>query len=231
MDLTTEKSSNPKDIIGSDKLPLHLWPAAATAMGSIALLEGALKYGRANWREAGVRSTIYVDACTRHLAAWLEGEEVSPDSGTPHLANALACLAIIVDAQAAGKLIDDRNYNGKGYRPYIDQLTTHVPRLKQVYADKAPKHWTHEDDAVNQQFGLDLNLNPVVPAFRRNQVATFDYKAPKAEPGPPPRNIQDLTSAAFDREQAQRRNELRHKRLDREQRQGMADPADDRGLR
>lgn len=140
------KPTNPKDAIGCDKLPLHLWPTTATAMGCLGLLEGALKYGRNNFRESGVRTSIYIDACKRHLDAYMEGEDHAPDSGTPHLANALACLAIIVDAQAAGKLNDDRNYNGSGYRKLVDNLTPHVRRLKDLFADKNPKHYTIEDN-------------------------------------------------------------------------------------
>jgi hypothetical protein len=140
-------TDNPKDAIGSQKLPLHLWPTTATAMGCIGCLEGVGKYGRTNWRKAGVRASIYVDACKRHLDAWFEGEEVAPDSGVPHLANALACLAIIVDAQAAGKLIDDRAFNGGGYRRLVEALTPHVARLKEMHADKNPKHYTIADSA------------------------------------------------------------------------------------
>jgi hypothetical protein len=44
------KAVNPKDGIGNTKLPLHLWPFSATAQGSLALLDGMLKYGRLNWR-------------------------------------------------------------------------------------------------------------------------------------------------------------------------------------
>lgn len=145
MDGLDLKPTNPKDAFGGDKLPLHLWPTTASAMGSIALLEGACKYGRSNWREAGVRASIYVDACKRHLDAWFEGEDAAPDSGVPHLANALACLAILVDAQAAGKLTDDRAHNGSGYRALVDKLTPHVARLKALHADKAPKHYTIAD--------------------------------------------------------------------------------------
>lgn len=141
----TCKASNPKDIIGSDKLPLHLWPTTATAMGCIGLLEGMTKYGRTNWRETGVRASIYVDACKRHLDAWFEGEEAAPDSGVPHLANALACIAILVDAQATGTLNDDRAYNGAGYRKLVEQLTPHVARLKALHADKHPRHFTIAD--------------------------------------------------------------------------------------
>lgn len=153
------KPTNPKDTIGSSKLPLHLWPATATAMGSIGLLNGALKYGRSNWRAAGVRASIYVDACKRHLDAWFEGEETDPDDGAPHLAAALACLAIIVDAKAAGMLNDDRQFPG-GYRQLLDELTPHVERLKAHHAGKEPKHWTIADTAKADQ-PVNDNVPPV----------------------------------------------------------------------
>jgi hypothetical protein len=57
------KDTNPKDAVGSDKLPLHLWPESATMYGCLGLLEGMSKYGRSNWRAAGVRASIYYDAC------------------------------------------------------------------------------------------------------------------------------------------------------------------------
>lgn len=139
------KPSNPKDAIAGGKLPLHLWPATATAMGCIGLLEGMTKYGRSNWRPGGARASVYVDACKRHLEAWFEGEDNAPDSGIPHLAHALACLAILVDAQAAGSLTDDRQYPG-GYHELIADLTSHVTRIKALHADKNPHHYTMADD-------------------------------------------------------------------------------------
>jgi len=134
--------TNPKDAIGSDKL--HLWPETATALGCLPMLEGALKYGRGNFRAIGVRSSIYVDACKRHINAWFEGEDDAPDSGLPHLAHALACLAILVDAQAAGTLHDDRQVHG-GYRQLVTRVTPHVKRLKALHAEKKPKHYTIAD--------------------------------------------------------------------------------------
>lgn len=145
----TSKATNPKDAVGSSKLPIHLWPKTATIMGTLGLLEGMLKYGRLNWREAGVRASIYYDALDRHISAWFEGEDFDPDSGMPHLAHALACLAILVDAQAAGKLVDDRQYNGEGYRTLVEELTPHVDRAKGNHADKSPKHYTLEDRNPN----------------------------------------------------------------------------------
>lgn len=135
---------NPKDAIGTNKLPLHLWPVTASTLGSLALLEGALKYGRTNWRESGVRASIYYDAAVRHLSKWFEGEEQDPDSGLPHLAHALASIAIVVDAKATGKLVDDRQYRGSGVLTALADLTPHVARLKELHASKAPTHYTIE---------------------------------------------------------------------------------------
>jgi hypothetical protein len=138
------KSTNPKDLIGSDKMPLHLFPMTAVIYGTLALLDGALKYGRGNWRAAGVRASIYFDACIRHLTRWFEGEDIDPDSGLPHLAHAEACLAILIDAKEAGKLKDDRMYPG-GYLDTLKRMTSDVKRLKEVHKGKTPKHWTIED--------------------------------------------------------------------------------------
>lgn len=138
------KPTNPKDAIGSDKLPLHLWPMSATALGSLALLDGALKYGRGNFRAIGVRASIYYDAALRHLIKWFEGEERDPDSGLPHLSHALACIAILIEAESSGLLTDDRNYPG-GTLDLLKSLTPHVARLKEVHKGKNPKHYTKGD--------------------------------------------------------------------------------------
>jgi hypothetical protein len=144
------KPTNPKDMIGSNKLPLHLWPETATATGCLAMLDGALKYGRSNFRAIGVKATIYADACKRHINHWLEGRDIDPDSGAPELAHALACLAIIVDAQAAGKLTDDRLVRG-GYAKLVKDLTPHVARIKALHAHRDPKHYTIADSSRRER--------------------------------------------------------------------------------
>src|SRR5436309_1036894 len=106
--MSETKPTNPKQAIGSDKLPYHLWPETATILGALGLLDGALKYGRTNWRAAGVKASIYYDATRRHMTAWFEGEDIDPDSGLHHFAHALASIAILADAMAAGRLNDDR---------------------------------------------------------------------------------------------------------------------------
>ena len=116
----------------------------ATVYGTLALLDGCLKYGRSNWRSAGVRASIYYDACMRHLSKWFEGETIDTDSGLPHLAHALACIAILIDAFEGGKLKDDRAYKG-GYIELLKKVTPLVQKLKEVHKDKNPKHWTIQD--------------------------------------------------------------------------------------
>jgi len=138
------KNPNPKDVIGVTKIPTHLWPPSATILGSLGLLDGALKYGRMNYRGTEVRASIYYDACMRHLFAWFEGEEADPDSGLPHMAHALACLAIIVDAGNNGTLNDDRSIPGS-YREFITKMTVHVSKLREKHKDKNPKHYTIKD--------------------------------------------------------------------------------------
>jgi mutator protein MutT len=162
------KATNPKDFVAGSKLPLHLWPPTATALGCIAMLEGMAKYGRNNWRPAGALASVYVGAGLRHLLAWYEGENNAPDSGLPHLGHALACLAILVDAQANGNLVDDRQYPG-GYNDLVRQLTPHVERLKKLYANRSPKHFTILD-AVEKKPAVALDVvNVVVAIIVRNR--------------------------------------------------------------
>lgn len=100
---------NPKDLIGEKKVPnLSVIPSAAIVHLARAMQNGAAKYGRMNWREHPVKASIYIDAAVRHLMAWTDGEEDAPDSDVHHLGHAMACFGILLDAQEAGNLIDDR---------------------------------------------------------------------------------------------------------------------------
>lgn len=105
----TNVDGNPKDVQGRKKAPLHLIPATAQVHLARAFNDGVQKYGQANWREKGVNASVYVAAAQRHLALWYDGgEELADDSKVHHLGHAMACLAIILDAQQCGKLNDDR---------------------------------------------------------------------------------------------------------------------------
>lgn len=139
-----QKPTNPKDAIGSTKLPLHLVPGTLKAYAALAFAEGAAKYGAYNWRAAGVRASIYKSALERHLEKWWNGEWSDPDSGVPHLASVIACAGIILDADLVGKLNDDRPPEAP-LSEHIDDMAATVAALFQMHADKDPHHWTIQD--------------------------------------------------------------------------------------
>lgn len=120
--------SNPKDLIGSRKVSITKFPAAALLHGAHAMGNGASKYGSYNWRGNPVRASIYVDAAIRHLLAWFEGEELAADSQVHHLGHALASIGIILDAQETNNLIDDRPVATSVATSILDRLNA---RLKQ----------------------------------------------------------------------------------------------------
>lgn len=142
----SDKPTNPKDAIAINKLPLHLVSPIVKAYQSIAHFLGNVKYGAWNYRGAGARASVYKAALDRHIDAWWEGEENDPTDGTPHLANALACIGIILDAKHAGKLVDDRPPSlGHELAKLRAEFEPLMDRIRQQYADKAPKHYTIED--------------------------------------------------------------------------------------
>lgn len=102
---------NPKDLIGVKKLSMTKLPSVAVAHGNHAMMDGAVKYGPYNWRDKAVKASIYIDAAERHLRAWFEGEETAEDSGVHHLGHVIGCMAILLDAQETGNLVDDRPVN------------------------------------------------------------------------------------------------------------------------
>lgn len=141
------KPTNPKDIIGSTKLDLGLVPSTLSIMVSKAFLEGALKYGRFNWRIAGVRASIYHAALHRHLAKWWNGQDKDPKTGVHHLDNAMACLGILRDAEIFKKLQDDRPpaVDPDLIAQIIDESEADVARLKALFKSYNPHQYTIHD--------------------------------------------------------------------------------------
>lgn len=138
--------ANPKQAYGDNKVPLHLFPYTAIAGGALALCEGDVKYGRQNYRAAPVEAMTYVAACDRHIKAWAEGRDIDPDSGLDELFKALACIAILIDAKYSGSLIDNRKFGGAGYLKMMADLEPHVKRIRDMHADKSPRHYTIADN-------------------------------------------------------------------------------------
>lgn len=107
---------NPKTAVGVTKVPLHLVPPSASHHLALAFKDGAAKYGPYNWRDHTVSASVYVAAAKRHIDAWWDGEDLSADAKVEHLAHAMACMAIILDAASVGKLNDDRPAPGAAAR-------------------------------------------------------------------------------------------------------------------
>lgn len=105
-----EKGINPKDLIGATKAPLSLLPWAGLTQVAAVFALGAKKYGPHNWREKGkaVQHMTYVEAAMRHLAAYIDGETIDPESGVSHLAHVAAGMLILTDAVACGNAVDNR---------------------------------------------------------------------------------------------------------------------------
>ena len=110
--MTDLPDTNPKTIYGERKSPLGLIPLRALQAAAGAHALGAAKYGPWNWREHSVAASVYVNAILRHLKAWQEEEDDDPESGVSHLGHIMACCGILLDAQAQGKLVDDRPRKG-----------------------------------------------------------------------------------------------------------------------
>jgi hypothetical protein len=100
--------NNPKTQFGVKKCPLDLVPPIAIAALAEALANGAEKYGPYNWREHKISSSVYYAAALRHIMAWWDGEDLATDSSVHHLGHAMACLALVIDAEGIGMLNDNR---------------------------------------------------------------------------------------------------------------------------
>jgi hypothetical protein len=102
------KDTNPKDAVGIKKSPLSVVPTQVIHEVGLGMLEGALKYGRHNYRIAGVRASVYYDATMRHLNQWWEGEDIDPASNLSHITKAITSLVVLRDAMLNDKCTDDR---------------------------------------------------------------------------------------------------------------------------
>lgn len=127
------KDTNPKDAVGTKKVPLSTVSAPVIFEMGLAMLEGARKYGRHNYREAGVRASVYYDASLRHLAAWWEGEDIDPDSGLSHIVKALAGLAVLRDSMRKGNWVDDRP--PKVEAGWVQELNKQAAKIIEKYPD------------------------------------------------------------------------------------------------
>ena len=132
------KETNPKDIAGGNKAPMSTVSAVVMAELGVAMLEGTCKYGRHNYRETGVLSSVYYDAAKRHLQAWWEGQDIDADSELSHITKAIATLVVLRDAMIFDKLEDDRP--PKAPEGFFENLNKLSVKVREKYKHLHPKH-------------------------------------------------------------------------------------------
>lgn len=132
------KPTNPKDAIGSRKA--RSWSSISWHVlreVSIAMLEGAMKYGRHNYRPAGVRASVYYDACLDHMTKFWEGEDIDPDSKLSHVTKAITSLVVLRDSMISGNWVDDRPPRTVGPE-HVAEMQALVDLLFQKYPEPKP---------------------------------------------------------------------------------------------
>lgn len=176
----TTKPSNPKDVVGIAKAPMSAVPTVVLHEMGLGMLDGALKYGRHNYRAVGVRSSVYYDAAMRHLNAWWEGEDIDPDSGLSHITKIMTTLAVLRDSQIRGNVVDDRPPSSEP--GWMNRMNEHAAMLIERYKGKNPKHYTIGDvePAPTQTPLPDIvemvdKLGQVMPASTQEEYDAF-YK-------------------------------------------------------
>jgi hypothetical protein len=165
------KATNPKEAFGDAKMPMDLLPDTAVVMFNLAFLEGALKYGQYNWRVAGVKTSTYVRAMRRHLAKFWNGKDVDPTTLVHELASVGACAAIMLDAIACGKLVDDRPPRSDLERVLAEAAKT-AAHLKELFKDYRPPQYTERDHGEPVNAGVPTHFE-VSPQAMRALVAAY----------------------------------------------------------
>lgn len=134
----TGKPSNPKDAVGIKKVGLSVLPTRVMYEVALGMLEGALKYGRHNYRVIGVRASVYYDATKRHLDDWWEGEDIDPASQLSHITKAISSLTVLRDAMIGGNWVDDRP--PRAAPGWIDEMNARAGALIDKYPTPVPAY-------------------------------------------------------------------------------------------
>ncbi len=136
------KDTNPKDAVGTKKWRQYCTvPTTILWELGVAMLEGARKYGRHNYRIAGVRASVYVDAAKGHIDQWWEGEDIDEESKLNHLVKAIASLVVLRDAMIQGKWVDDRppktdlDALRKNLQEAVDGIFERIPEAKDAFLE------------------------------------------------------------------------------------------------
>ena len=101
------------------KLKWHLLPMQYLQGVVRVLMFGAKKYDEHNWRKGMPWSQPH-NAAIRHLAAFMTGEDIDPETGESHIDHAICCLIFLRAFVADYPQLDDR-YSSQTKTPATDQ--------------------------------------------------------------------------------------------------------------
>lgn len=140
---------NPKDLVAQSKLDLSVVPETAIIAEALAYFEGALKYGRFNWRMKPVKMSVYYSALMRHLLKMHAGDIKDSKTLIDHLGYVRCCAGIMIDALHHGTLVDDRPPRGRlnpDMERYLDEDVVKIVRgLQHMFRKETPKQYTIQD--------------------------------------------------------------------------------------
>lgn len=98
----------PKDLSFGIKEPLSLVPPILIRKVSRCMEEGSQRRSVYNWRHEPVSAMQLIDKMMRHILDCLDGKDLTDDTKLSNLGAAAADIAVFLDAQEYGSLVDDR---------------------------------------------------------------------------------------------------------------------------
>lgn len=134
---------NPKRTAGSRKSPTSCVPWSVVMEIGLGMSEGRFRYKGFNWRETPIQASDYIDALNRHMAAWIEGEDIDRDSGLSHITKAITTLVVLRDAMMYGTMIDDRP--PKMPDGWLDDLNKCAAAIADKYPEPKPAFLEKQD--------------------------------------------------------------------------------------
>lgn len=142
-----KKDGNPKDSIGAAKWRHYMSvPRQVLWEIGIAMLEGAVKYGRHNYRVKGVLASVYLDAAMGHIDQFIEGEDIDTDSGLSHITKAITSLIVLRDGMMNDFWVDDRPPKIANIELVRNTLQLRTDELFEKYKDTEVKIYSEVDD-------------------------------------------------------------------------------------
>lgn len=175
------KDTNPKDAIGVRKWrQFFVVPRQVLWEVGVGMLEGALKYGRHNYRASGVRASVYCDAAMGHIEQFIEGEDVDKDSGLSHVTKAICSLVVLRDAMLNDFWQDDRPPKIKDMDALRDRLQKTVEENFERYKDKNPHHYAHLSDGApyRRDDGVTVDLEELSGVGYEMPTVLYDGPTP-----------------------------------------------------